>query len=288
MDMNLSAATIEQATIPAATVQKAPARSGAVRLIFIDNLRWVMIMFVLSMHAAVTYSGNGGWYYKEHATLSKGELFVFVTYQAFLQSFFMGLLFFVAGYFVPGAYDKKGGSRFLRDRAFRLGLPTLFYIVILGPVTEYVANGNWEGGPNLGGTGPLWFCEALLIFCVGYALFRVLSRKRVNDQPRPFPGARWVIGLILMIAIASFFIRFPWPNGTSFYNLQFCYFPGYILFFIAGTLAYRHSWLTTITRVQGKVWARVCWRSGATTGMPTKEAGRDRVRGFVSGRLWQA
>ncbi len=28
------------------------------RLIFIDNLRWCMILLVLSMHAAVTYSGE--------------------------------------------------------------------------------------------------------------------------------------------------------------------------------------------------------------------------------------
>ena len=94
---------------PAADVRKAPARPAAARLVFIDNIRWVMIFFVFSMHVAVTYSGNGGWYYKEHGQVSKPELFIFVTYQAFLQSFFMGLLVFVAGYFVPGAYDKKGG-----------------------------------------------------------------------------------------------------------------------------------------------------------------------------------
>ena len=33
----------------------------------------------------------------------------------------MGFLFFIAGYFVPGAYDKKGGARFLRDRAYGWG-----------------------------------------------------------------------------------------------------------------------------------------------------------------------
>lgn len=235
----------------------APGRTTAGRIIFIDNIRWVMIMLVLSMHAAVTYSGNGGWYYKEGAQLGKAELLIFVTYQAFLQSFFMSLLFFIAGYFVPGAYDKKGGLRFLRDRAFRLGLPTLLYILILGPVSEYVANGNWEGGPHLGGNGPLWFCAALLIFCVGYALFRALTGRRDLVGPRPFPGAAAVTGFILLIAAATYLVRVPWPNGTSFYNLQFCYFPGYILFFIAGTLAYRYSWLTTLSKAAGVWWGRV-------------------------------
>lgn len=33
------------------------------RLQFIDNLRWVMILLVLSMHAADTYSPLGNWYF---------------------------------------------------------------------------------------------------------------------------------------------------------------------------------------------------------------------------------
>src|ERR1700733_14344373 len=71
-------------------------RVGVVRLLFIDNIRWVMILFVLSMHAAVTYSNVGSWYYNEPATLGQGAKMGFVTYQFFLQSFFMGFLFFIA------------------------------------------------------------------------------------------------------------------------------------------------------------------------------------------------
>src|SRR5262249_19248997 len=83
------------------------AQKGAGRLLYIDNLRWVMIMLVLSMHAAVTYSHLGSWYFMENTPVSKAETFTFATYQVFLQSFFMGFLFFIAGYFVPKAYDTK-------------------------------------------------------------------------------------------------------------------------------------------------------------------------------------
>ncbi|HEV3326996.1 MAG TPA: acyltransferase family protein [Puia sp.] len=254
----------------------ATARPGAIRLVFIDNLRWVMIMLVLSMHAAVTYSSRGGWYYKEPANLSRVEILSFVTYQAFLQSFFMGLLFFVAGYFIPGAYDKKGGVRFLKDRAYRLGLPTLLYIFILGPLTEYYISRSWDPdsadrsflreyrgyilhGHWPGGTGPLWFCAALLIFCAGYAGWRGLSGKTGagGGGPRPFPGKVVIGGFILIIAFLSFLVRIPWPNGTSFYNMQLGDFSQYILFFIAGTLAYRRSWLTTLSRPTGLFWGRM-------------------------------
>ena len=32
------------------------------RLAFIDNIRWLMIILVLSMHSADTYSPFGNWY----------------------------------------------------------------------------------------------------------------------------------------------------------------------------------------------------------------------------------
>ncbi len=103
MEHTISApiSTTRHDAIPASTgMTTAPAPA---RLLFIDNLRWVMIMLVLSMHAAVTYSGHGSWYVKETAHLGLPQELIFVTYQVFLQSFFMGLLFFVAGYFVPGS-----------------------------------------------------------------------------------------------------------------------------------------------------------------------------------------
>lgn len=243
------------------------------RLPFIDNLRWVMIMLVLSMHAAVTYSGNGGWYYKEHADLGRPELFAFITYQAFLQSFFMSLLFFVAGYFVPGSYDRKGAGRFLKDRAYRLGWPTLLFIFLIGPLTEFYISHSWDpDSPDRsfireyhyyltrtrwpGGTGPLWFCAALLIFCTVYAGYRKWIHGK-DARPKAFPGNILIGGLILFIATATFLVRIPWPNGTSFYNMQLCYFPGYIVAFIAGTFAYRQGWLSTLPKKTGLFWGRV-------------------------------
>jgi glucan biosynthesis protein C len=257
------------------------------RLLYIDNLRWVMIMLVVSMHAAVTYSHLGSWYYMEDSPVSKVETGIFGTYQATLQSFFMGFLFFIAGYFVPGAYDKKGAAKFIRDRAFRLGLPLLFFVFVLQPIAvyciglfhgediaprgfadlyaRYISKGWW-----LSGTGPLWFCEALLIFCLGYALFRTLRRvpnpAHATRRVGILPGKAKIWGLIILITLLTFLVRFPWPNGTSFYNLQFCYFSQYVLFFSAGTLAFRGDWLNRFSVSSGKYWGRValigglvCW-----------------------------
>jgi fucose 4-O-acetylase-like acetyltransferase len=292
------------------------------RLLYIDNLRWVMIMLVVSMHAAVTYSHLGSWYYMEDRPVSTAETAVFATYQATLQSFFMGFLFFIAGYFVPAAYDSKGPGRFIRDRAFRLGLPLLFFVFILQPIAVYcigllhgedVAPNGFTGlyrwyitsGHWLGGTGPLWFCEALLIFCLGYVVFRRLRGKnRPEAAPEvaagtaarstgmnTVPGKARIWGMIILIAVMTFLVRFPWPNGTSFYNLQFCYFSQYVAYFIAGTLAFRGGWLDKFTTADGTYWRRVALIGGPllwTVLLVLGGATKGSLSAYQGGLHWQS
>jgi glucans biosynthesis protein C len=275
------------------------------RLLYIDNLRWVMIMLVVSMHAAVTYSHLGSWYYMEGHPVSVAESGIFATYQVTLQSFFMGFLFFIAGYFVPKAYDTKGPARFLRDRAVRLGIPLLVFMFILQPVSvycislfhgenvypggfaagylRYLSKGYW-----LGGTGPLWFCEALLIFCIGYVLFRTF---RPGARTAGLPGKRTVWFFILAITVSTFLVRFPWPNGTSFYNLQFCYFSQYVLYFSAGTLAFRGDWVSRFSVADGRYWGRValiggllCWVALLAFG----GAFQGNLKAYQGGLHWQS
>src|SRR5262249_4094945 len=119
---------------------------GSDRLLFVDNIRWTMIVLVLSMHACVTYIPFGNWYYRDPLHMSFGTTLAFAVYQSVLQAFFMSLLFFIAGYFAASSFERKGSARFVRDRAVRLGLPTLLYMLAIGPVTEYFLAGNWGHG----------------------------------------------------------------------------------------------------------------------------------------------
>jgi glucans biosynthesis protein C len=73
------------------------------RSAFIDNLRWSIILFVISMHAADTYWPFGNWYFADKASTGWSTALLFGTYQSFLQAFFMGLLFAVSGYFARAA-----------------------------------------------------------------------------------------------------------------------------------------------------------------------------------------
>jgi fucose 4-O-acetylase-like acetyltransferase len=168
-----------------------------------------MIILVISMHAADTYSPFGSWYFVDRRPISPITTLVFGAWQMYLQAFFMGLLFFIAGHFVPPSFERKGAIGFLRDRAIRLGIPVLLYMFVVGPVTEYYVAHSWtstdptsfgnewmkhiRNGQFLQENGPLWFCLALLIFSVGYALFgsvwptkvRTKNQGHKSHQPQP-------------------------------------------------------------------------------------------------------
>lgn len=234
----------------------AKAAGAGARLPYIDNLRWVMIFLVISMHAADTYSPLGSWYFTDRTPLSHGSLIFFAAWQMYLQSFFMGLLFFVAGFFLPPSLERKGPARFIRDRAYRLGLPVLFYMFVLGPVTEYYVAHSWtstrptsmanewikhiRNGEFLQENGPLWFCLALLIFSVTYAALRPRTRKEAT----PPPDTNTLIGFALLVGAVTFVVRSA--QVPTFLNMQLRDFPQYILLFAAGIWASRGGWLARL------------------------------------------
>ena len=63
------------------------------RVAWVDNLRTLMIVLVVNMHACVTYSHVGSWYRMESPEPAMPVKIAFMFWQGHLQSFFMGFLF---------------------------------------------------------------------------------------------------------------------------------------------------------------------------------------------------
>ena len=248
---------------------------SSTRLDFIDNLRSMTIIFVVTMHAAVTYSNFGRWYVLEPAPTGRLTLLSFGMYQSFLQAWFMGFLFLLAGYFVPASFDRKGSARFIADRAFRLGIPTLIYVLCVQPFIVWILMPAFRGTPLdkfgthwlhyitsfsfLEGTGPMWFAVALLIFSLAYAAFRMASRRR---SAPPMPSDLSIVMLILAISLCTFLMRTMQPLGTAVLNMQLGYFSQYIILFLVGILARRGDWLMRIPYAFGMRWFRISWLVG--------------------------
>jgi len=241
---------------PATTGMAGPARSAS-RLLFIDNIRWSMIVLVLSMHASDTYSPFGNWYYVDRQRTGFGTALFFGVYQSFLQAFFMAVLFFIAGYFSAAAFDRKGLAQFARDRVLRLGVPTLLYMLVIGPLTQYFLSRTWghggfphqwllhlKDGEWLSETGPMWFCAVLLLFSLLYGLLRFAGweeSKVVPRSDRAFGLA--TAAFVGAMAVSTFLVRIAVPEGASVLNVHPGDFPQYVLMYAAGAFGFRGNWL---------------------------------------------
>jgi fucose 4-O-acetylase-like acetyltransferase len=112
---------------------------------YIDNLRLMIITFVVVEHLAVTYSGIGSWNCCESAALDTLSMIWFAFYLSFQQAYFMGLLFLLAGFFAERSYDRKGSGRFVGERFRCRVVPTLIFKVAITPFIEWVELGKISG-----------------------------------------------------------------------------------------------------------------------------------------------
>ena len=152
-------------------------------------------------------------------------------------AFFMGLYFFISGYFVPRSFDKQGTKQFVQKKLLRLGIPLLFIGSIISIMT-----GKLE-------IAHMWFVESLLVFCLIYALIRLMASpidKVCNSKPT-------IIGLLIVasvMGIGSYFIRqvspqdhWIWPFGIIPLPMEPAHYLQYVMMFVLGILAYRFQWL---------------------------------------------
>ncbi len=170
--------------------------SATKRIPAFDYLRAFVIFLVVLHHAAMAYctgghSAGGGDYTK--ATAPVVDLAQWDGFNLMVMgndSFFMPLMFLLAGLFVRPSLARKGLGRYLADRALRLGVPLLIGIVTVVPLSyyaSYLQSGGtagfatfWARMVTVGPwpSGPLWFVGALLVFDTAAAL--VLSRDAVR------------------------------------------------------------------------------------------------------------
>lgn len=274
---------VSRARRPAAAPGSTPAASEALvgtepppssggRSAYLDNLRSLVVFLVVVMHSNVTYSGIGGWYFKEgvEASLDLFSRIVFGFYGSFVQAWFMGVLFFTAAYFAARSLAKRGGASFVKERLVRLGVPVLLYVFVVHPIAAYVlldhggSQGLAAGATYLrylaelrwvGSTGPLWFAQALLAFCLAYAAYRSVRPRRfragsgvaTSHGPRTCTLA-WIV---LATGAAAFAIRLVFPIGSAVLNLQFSFFASYLALFLLGIDAGERGWLEAFLERRG-------------------------------------
>ncbi|MFW6641912.1 acyltransferase family protein [Nocardiopsis algeriensis] len=223
-----------------------------VRLHYVDNLRVALTVLVVLHHAAVTYSHIPVWYYLETPQdASAGLLDVFVILN---QTYFMGLFFLLAGFFVPASADRRGVAGHVRERLVRLGVPFLLFVVLLRPLL--VLPGHEEGPLWLYlvlsyDPGPMWFVEVLLLFTLVHAAVRAVRGRRrapaAVERPADGEPLRWlwpVVAFTVALGVVTFLWRwaFPAPYWPVVGLPSPGYVPQYAALFAVGAVAFRRNW----------------------------------------------
>ena len=234
------------------------------RLLFIDSLRTGLITLVVLHHVAVVYGAFTPFYYVEPPIN-----LVLLVFGLINQSWFMGALFLLSGYFTPGSFDRKGPGPFLKDRLLRLGIPLVVFTFVLSPIAwtglwQMPANLTgitnpltWQSYPKLIGIaplGPMWFVAMLLIFDFGYAAWRMLIRNQTSYSmgKSSLPSYLLIGVFILALALISYLVRIVIPIGKEVLDFPtLAYLPQYLSLFVLGTVASRHNWFRTLPSSMG-------------------------------------
>jgi len=173
------------------------------------------------------------------------------------------IMFFIAGYFAFRTYQRKGYRVFMREKLKKLGIPYLAGLIILAPLTQYIANRSWGSDVDLGqfwlkeffqpqtiNPHHLWFIGVLLIFfLVSTPIFSRLQNSRYRDIQQKHSVQNGVFVLFLFATFIMYYgLSFFYEAHVfvSIYILRFSpvMLPIYAAYFLLGIYASRKMWFT--------------------------------------------
>jgi surface polysaccharide O-acyltransferase-like enzyme len=270
------------------------------RFAAIDNLRAVLVAWVIACHALLGYTVIGGWPYDEvtEATMSRHLELILGTILGPTALFVMGTFFFLSGLLASGSIARHGPAGFVRQRLFRLGLPWLLFTLLVWPLLMWAAYRSaghplpiWEAlqarQPFLD-SGPLWFVQILLYVSLGHALLTWGTQARGLH-----PRAVSLVAMAVAIAAASFIIRLWFPaRSQQILDLHLWQWPQCIGLYALGVLVADHGWaervpLRTARRCGMAVVVAITTGISVSALVGLSDFKRDGVP-FLGGWHWQA
>ena len=230
------------------------------RLYFLDNLRIFGTAMVIAHHAAQPYGPTGpAWPYGEPVRAEVLGAFFTVN-----RSFGMSLFFLIAGYFTALSFDRTRPRQFVQSRLVRLVPPVIGMAVVMTAIALQGARNGETATLWPVNVGHLWFVQHLLIYSLGYVLWRRLRPVPPGPaaNPLPPPGALAVIAAGLGLSAVLYLVRLIYPIDVVSFPLGFIYVawadvPRDLALFWIGLAAYRHDWLSRFPTRDGLRWLMV-------------------------------
>ena len=262
----------ETAGVPVQNRADQPRPTGSTRLVAIDNLKALLVAWVIGGHALMGYAAIGGWPYAEvqEGTLPPLLEYVLSILLGPTALFAMGAFFFLSGLFAPRAADRVGAGRYAVSRLVRLGIPWLLFMLGVWPFFMWLAFLSagyhltyWQaflGRTPFLDAGPIWFVQVLLYASLGYALWhRTGWGERLT--PTDVKG-RHLVAVAAVIAVVSFAVRLEFPaRSQQILDLHLWQWPELMGMFACGAMVAGQGW----ARAVPDTIARRCWLAVAAT-----------------------
>lgn len=166
------------------------------RVIFLDNLRYLFVLFVIVLHSGNAYCGLFflKWWPVSEAETSK----IVGLIQGFLDVFIMPLLFYIAGYFALPSLKKHGVASFIKGKFKRLGIPWLVCTLTICPILPLVYHYTRDGMVLSKSYLDLW-----IILLKSFAQFNLgtMSMNDIMAHDGFYQRYMWFISLLLFFFI---------------------------------------------------------------------------------------
>jgi hypothetical protein len=227
------------------------------RLVAVDNLKALLVAWIIGFHALLGYTAIGGWPYDEvnEVTMSPTTELLLSVVIGPTGLVVVGTFFFLAGLFAPGSVRRHGPGRFSRGRIVRLGLPWLAFMLLVWPLFmwfAYLSAGYsltyreaFRGRQPFLDAGPLWFAQVLLYASLGYALWGWLRVGRW--LPRINAGRGFLLVAIGTMTLVSFVTRLWFPaRSLQVLDLHIWQWPQCIGMFCLGLIASDQGWAVQV------------------------------------------
>lgn len=251
------------------------------RIIFLDNVRTMVVIFVVILHAACAYAEIIPWWPVQEFPKELPYSMIII----FFDLFCMPTLFFVAGYFAPASFRTHGAGGFIKAKLRRLGVPFVLLSVFYVPIMAYVGyrgraeqplgffdfwlfqlSTAWKpefvlldsvekAAPHANDFSQwhLWFITLLLVFFLVFAIAARIWPALSNPAKSPAITSREILASLLAAGFVSTLLAsitnmtvpdWSWANIGGYFLAQPTRLGTYCTLFWLGVLAAHRGWFT--------------------------------------------
>ena len=173
-----------------------PGTKAEKRVIFFDNLRWLLVLFVILEHSSNAYTNVIWW-----PVSDKDTSIIAGWISSFSDAIAMPLLFYIAGYFAIPTIKKRGALPFLKGKLKRLGIPWLVCILTICPILPLIYHFTRNGLSLTMSYWDLWVM--LLKNAAEFDVGLIVSMNDLMMNNQFYQRYMWFLSLLILYFFVS-------------------------------------------------------------------------------------